>query len=126
MAHIDQQIENVKNKISSLQGEIKSFAAELRNVTNTRGERARSEAFSQLSMRKFGLLREITEQNTIITNLEKLKLTDPEPITEIIIQEEPILDVPIEERFIPITPTNGQDNTLRNALIVGGALLLIL
>jgi len=45
---------------------------------------------------------------------------------EIIIQEEPILDVPIEERFIPITPSNGQNNTLRNALIVGGALLLII
>jgi len=45
---------------------------------------------------------------------------------EIIIQEEPILDVPIQERFNGITPSiDTQDNTLRNALIVGGIIALL-
>ena len=49
-----------------------------------------------------------------------------EPISDLPVQEQLILQVPIQERIEFITPLNGeQDNTLRNVLLIGGAILLL-
>ena len=72
----------------------------------------------------------LQQLRTILSNF----LAKPPTVPEIIIQEEPISDIifsePIVSDIQPIgvieIPQTEQNNTLRNTLLIGGALLLLL
>jgi len=73
----------------------------------------------------------ISRDNDFLSQIrikQGVTLAEPSSLIDMIIQEQPV-DTPILDMILQDeikTPIQSQDNTLRNALILGGALLLVL
>jgi len=124
-------IENALNVVENEKRDLKIIQAAFNSTPRSGG---RNNIFARQSAELAGRVVEQQERLVIAEQtLAAARLTpdeiiiQEEPLSDLPIQEQLILQVPIRERVMMVTPTNGiEDNTLRNALIVGGIIALVI